>query len=333
MVQEPFAGMELPLKVIVDAPAFAVSVPPQVVVEGGADAINTPVGNVSVNGAVRVAAVLFVLFRAIVRVEMAPATIVPGLKALFTVGGAAAGVSTVKVATAGAALLPLSVWSAPDASELMKFPAPAAVTCTLTVQEPFGMEPPVRVNAEPPGVAVTVPPHVSMTFGVAAITTPVGRLSTRGAVKAAAVALALSKVMIRVEVPPAIMVAGLKDLPTVGGMGVKGGGAQAAMDTALESIVTAPFRARALPDIVALVVRVMLASARMFPMNAVPVPSVAELPTCQKSLHSCPPLMSTTDELLPVIRVLPTLNIQTALVLPPPSSVSAPVNPADDVKQ
>ena len=50
----------------------------------------------------------------------------------------------------------------------------------------------------------------------------------------------------------------------------------------LVSIVTAPFRAKALPQLsVAPVFRVMLVSARMLPWNAVFVPSVAELPTTQ----------------------------------------------------
>lgn len=77
----------------------------------------------------------------------------------------------------------------------------------------------------------------------------------------------------------------------------------------------------------------MFVSARIFPTNVVPVPRVAELPICQKSLHCCPPLIRTTDELLPVIKVLPTLNIQTASALPPPSRVSAPVSEADEEKQ
>ena len=48
---------------------------------------------------------------------------------------------------------------------------------------------------------------------------------------------------------------------------------------------------KALPfRMVAVVLRVMLASARIFPSNAVPVPSVAELPTCQNTPSSEPPL-------------------------------------------
>ena len=52
----------------------------------------------------------------------------------------------------------------------------------------------------------------------------------------------------------------------------------------LVSNVTAPLRARALPFSVAPVVRVMSESARMLPLKVELVPSVAELPTCQKML-------------------------------------------------
>jgi hypothetical protein len=68
-------------------------------------------------------------------------------------------------------------------------------------------------------------------------------------------------------------------LPSVGGMGVTSGTAHTAMATALESIVTAPFRARALPDTFAPVVRVMLASARMqglMPRSRRPIPRANE---------------------------------------------------------
>ena len=148
-----------------------------------------------------------------------------------------------------------------------------------------GIEPPVKVTVEPPAVAVSAPPQVVLALGVAAITTPLGKVSMSGAVRLAAVASALLKVMVRVETPPALMVAGLKALPSVGGMGVTGGTAHTEMATVLESIVTAPFRARALPDTFAPVLRVMLVSARIFPTNVVVVPRVAELPTCQKTLQ------------------------------------------------
>ena len=61
--------------------------------------------------------------------------------------------------------------------------------------------------------------------------------------------------------------------------------AQLSMDTSFVSIVTAPLRAKALPQLmVALVFKVILVSARIFPANTVVVPRVAELPTCQKTL-------------------------------------------------
>src|ERR1700692_106951 len=74
----------------------------------------------------------------------------------------------------------------------------------------------------------------------------------------------------------------------------------------LVSNVTAPLIADALPHpIVAPVLRVMLVSARIFPENAVVVPRVAELPTCQKTFLSVRPLEKTTAELLAVVSVLP----------------------------
>src|SRR6476469_4167959 len=143
--------------------------------------------------------------------------------------GVGPGEFTVNVATAGVALLPLSVFRSPAARELMKLPGPAAVTSTLTVQEPFaGIDAPLlSVMDELPGSAVTTPPHVSTSFGVDATTTPVGRLSTSAEVRPAAVSLALFKVRVSLEFPPALMVAGLKALPTAGGTVGAGGGAHA----------------------------------------------------------------------------------------------------------
>jgi hypothetical protein len=54
----------------------------------------------------------------------------------------------------------------------------------------------------------------------------------------------------------------------------------------LLSSVTAPVRAKRAPELVAPVFAVMLASARMFPLKLVVVPSVAELPTCQNATRS-----------------------------------------------
>jgi hypothetical protein len=109
-------------------------------------------------------------------------------------------------------------------------------------------------------------------------------------------------------------------------VGVAVGTAQAEKPTWFVSIVTAPFRARALPDTLAPVVREMLVKARILPTNTVPVPMVAELPTCQNTLQSTPPFVTITDELLAVVSMLTILNTKTALALPWAFNVSSPVN-------
>ena len=58
---------------------------------------------------------------------------------------------------------------------------------------------------------------------------------------------------------------------------------------------TAPLRANALPSSVALELKLMLVSARMFPFITLPVPSVAELPTCQYTFFAWAPPIRTTD--------------------------------------
>ena len=95
-------------------------------------------------------------------------------------------------------------------------------------------------------------------------------------------------------------------------------------------IVTAPVSAIALPHIVALVSRVTLASAMMFPANSVLEPSVAELPVSQNTLVPGPPLITSTTESLAVVRVLPIRKTKSAFGLPLASSVSVPVTAADE---
>ncbi len=54
----------------------------------------------------------------------------------------------------------------------------------------------------------------------------------------------------------------------------------------LEIKVTAPLRARSRPFTVAVLVRLMSVKARTLPLRLEPTPSVAELPTCQKTLQA-----------------------------------------------
>src|SRR6266446_8675686 len=68
--------------------------------------------------------------------------------------------------------------------------------------------------------------------------------------------------------------------------------------------VTAPVRAKTRPVTLAPVVTVSLIFARMLPSNAVFVPSVAELPTCQNTFPAVAPLARTTEDSLAVVSVL-----------------------------
>jgi hypothetical protein len=99
-----------PVKVTDDA--LVEGVPPQVVV--AAPEVTKPLGNASVSGAVIVAAVP-ALLKVIVMVDVPPAMIVDGLKALPSV--TPDGDETDKVAIAGPELLPLLVCKAPAANE------------------------------------------------------------------------------------------------------------------------------------------------------------------------------------------------------------------------
>jgi hypothetical protein len=97
------------------------------------------------------------------------------------------------------------------------------------------------------------------------------------------------------------------------------------------SNVTAPLRARARPWTVALVVTVIEVRARMFPVKTEPVPSVAELPTCQNTLHSWAPLISVTVLPEPVISVESVWKMKTAVGSPAPSRTSGPVRLSGDL--
>ena len=92
----------------------------------------------------------------------------------------------------------------------------------------------------------------------------------------------------------------------------------------LVSRFTAAVCASSLPWIVAAVFAVIVAEAMIVPTKRVPVPSVAEEPTCQKTLHACAPLMSSTVVFEPVISVEPIWKMNTAFGSPWASSVTLP---------
>jgi hypothetical protein len=94
----------------------------------------------------------------------------------------------------------------------------------------------------------------------------------------------------------------------------------------LVSNVTAPFRAIADPSMMAPVVRVTDVNAMMVPWKEEPVPSVAELPICQKTLQASEALMRFTLLAVAVTRVLAVWKTKTASGSPPASSVRRGVN-------
>ena len=109
---------------------------------------------------------------------------------------------TTKVTIAGPVLLPLVVISAPASSVLMNEPPTGAVTFTVSVQLPLAgiVRPAGKVTVVPPGAAAgaPTPPQVVLTFGVAAISSPLGKVSVSGAVRMAGAGLGLLKVMVSV---------------------------------------------------------------------------------------------------------------------------------------
>jgi hypothetical protein len=79
-------------------------------------------------------------------------------------------------------------------------------------------------------------------------------------------------------------------------------------------------------------VTVIDVSARIVPRKVEPVPRVAELPTCQKTLQAWAPLMRLTLLADAVISVEPAWKTNIAFGFPPPLSVSDPVSPIDDAE-
>src|SRR5262252_1398887 len=149
-----------------------------------------------------------------VRTDVLPVPMEAGVKDLAAVRPA----STVRLELAAAVLAPALVESTPPTGiVLVDVPAAALVTVTVTVQEPFaGMVPLASARVPPPLAAVTVPtPHVVAPPAGVAFTTPAGYVSVNVAPVIAEV-FALVSVTVSVEVPPAAMVAGAKDLAAAG---------------------------------------------------------------------------------------------------------------------
>jgi hypothetical protein len=94
----------------------------------------------------------------------------------------------------------------------------------------------------------------------------------------------------------------------------------------LSSSVTAPVWASARPSRLASVFKVIEVSARIVPTKLVDVPSVAELPTVQKTLHACAPPSRTTELAVAVVSDEPAWKMKTASGSPPAFNVTDPVS-------
>jgi hypothetical protein len=101
----------------------------------------------------------------------------------------------------------------------------------------------------------------------------------------------------------------------------------------LSSMVTAPPSARTRPFTVAPVFNVIDVVARIDPAKLVVVPRVAELPTCQNTLHACAPFSSATLLVDAVVSDDPVSKMKTESGLPSPLRVTVPVKPIEEVER
>jgi hypothetical protein len=122
----------------------------------------------------------------------------------------------------------------------------------------------------------------------------------------------------------------------VGG-GVVGGGvvggvtvAQVGAVIVSSSRLTCPLRASARPAMVSPVSTEIDVRARMVPVKAECVPRVAELPTCQNTLHAWAPLVSMTLLAESVVSVEGAWKMKTALGSPPAFRVSDPPTSSEE---
>jgi hypothetical protein len=99
-----------------------------------------------------------------------------------------------------------------------------SVTLKVTAQEaPPAKLPPVSEAVAPPAVAVAVPPHVFVRFGIAATTTPAGRVSTKPTPVRVVEAFGFVIVMFTLELLPVETLEGVNVLVPVGGRVVVAG--------------------------------------------------------------------------------------------------------------
>ena len=122
-----------------------------------------------------------------------------------------------------------------------------------------------------------------------------------------------------------VVVGGAIVVVVSGGIVVLGGAVlQLGVEKSLSSRVTEPLRASARPWTFVPVFTVIEVNAKIVPTKLEPVPSVAELPICQNTLHAWAPPTKATLLADPVISVEAIWKIQTELGSPRPSNVTVP---------
>jgi hypothetical protein len=137
--------------------------------------------------------------------------------------------------------------------------------------------------------------------------------------------------LVMVGVGDGLVGVGVGDGLVLVGVGVGVGVAHAGTVMVSSSRVTAPLRASARPWMVSPVVTVIDSRARMLPSKMEPVPSVAELPTCQNTLQACAPFVSRMWLDVSVMSVEPTWKMKTAPAFPWAFRISSPPTSSDDV--
>jgi hypothetical protein len=229
-------------------------------------------------------------------------------KGLLTGVGADAGVGGLDAGLVGVGLVPVPV------------PVPVLVPVGVgLVLVPVGvglMLVPVGVGLGPVGVGLGLTVVVGVEVG---LTVVVG------------VEVGLT-VVVGVEVGLTVVVGVEVGLTVVVGVGV-GGVVVVQPGTVMvsSSRVTAPLRASTRPVMVSPVCTVIDVRARMLPWKVEPVSSVAELPTCQKTLQAWAPFVRTTELPESVVSVEEgAWKIQTAFGSPSAFKVSAPETSSDD---
>lgn len=186
------------------------------------------------------------------------------------------------------------------------------------------------MEPDPPGIGIgmmgplLVIGVVVVVTGVVVVVTGVVVVVVIGVVVVVVTSVVVVVVLVGVVVVVVVLVGVV--VVVVGAVVVVGGGPHSGRVMVLLSKLTCPLRASTRPDTVVPVCTEIDVNAMIVPTKVVLVPSVAELPTCQNTLHGEAPLMRATVLFEAVINVDPAWKMNTAFGSPCASRVTVPVN-------